>query len=56
MASCGDMKKGDIYYCKGCGLELTVTKECKDCGKPGLACACGPCTLICCNEALQLKK
>ena len=43
MASCAEMKKGDVYYCKDCGLEMTVTKECKDCGKPGLACACGPC-------------
>jgi hypothetical protein len=56
MAACREMKKGDVYYCKDCGLELTVTKECVDCGKPSSACECGPCTFVCCNEELQLKK
>jgi hypothetical protein len=26
MANCCDMKKGDLYFCDSCGLELEVKK------------------------------
>ena len=29
MVRCGDMKKGEVYTCDVCGLELEVKKECK---------------------------
>ncbi len=28
MASCHEMKMGQVYVCEGCGLELQVVKEC----------------------------
>ena len=28
MANCVEMKKGDIFVCKTCGLELQVIKSC----------------------------
>ena len=30
MASCAQMKKGEIYACPGCGVELQVVKKCAD--------------------------
>jgi hypothetical protein len=59
MPSCHDMKKGEVYICKDCGLELQVVKECKDAGTPAEACAChtdaGPCTFSCCGADLVKK-
>jgi hypothetical protein len=31
MPSCEDMKNGQIYMCKDCGLELQMVSECKTC-------------------------
>jgi len=28
MAACNDMKKGEVYVCETCGLELEVLEEC----------------------------
>jgi hypothetical protein len=28
MVSCTEMKKGDVFVCKNCGLELKVEKPC----------------------------
>lgn len=56
MPDCHEMKKGQIYMCKDCGLELQVVAECKDCGTPAEACGCGPCTFVCCDEPLELKQ
>jgi hypothetical protein len=28
MANCSEMKKGDVFVCDSCGLELKVTKGC----------------------------
>lgn len=28
MANCCDMKEGDVFICKLCGLELSVKKAC----------------------------
>ncbi len=59
MPNCHEMKKGEIYVCQDCGLELQVVKECKDVGKPADACAChttaGPCTFNCCGKELVRK-
>jgi hypothetical protein len=56
-ASCHDMKKGQIYACDDCGLELQVVNECKECGTPEDACGCeAHCTFECCGKPLALKK
>lgn len=54
MADCGDMKKGDVFFCKNCGLELEVTKSCS-CGTGGQS---GSCTvpLQCCGGDMQKKR
>lgn len=59
MANCHEMKQGEVYQCITCGLEVTVTNECKDrtthnqpdscCAKPG------ECQLTCCGTELTKK-
>jgi hypothetical protein len=56
MSNCHEMKKGQIYACKGCGLELEVVKKCKECGISTEECECEPCTFVCCGEELKLKE
>jgi len=52
MANCAEMKKGDIFVCKTCGLELQVAKPCA-CGfESGQACAV---PLKCCNQEMTKK-
>jgi hypothetical protein len=53
MASCGEMKTGEIYVCEGCGLELQVVATCAD-SEEGV-CGCAE-PLSCCGEPLTLKK
>lgn len=54
---CHDMKKGQIYACEDCGLELQVVAECKECGTPQGECGCTePCIFQCCGDSLKLKK
>ena len=59
MLSCSDMKKGDIFACEECGLELQVFKECTDVEATGDQRACrpddGPCTFSCCGKELVKK-
>ncbi len=59
MLSCHNMKKGEIYVCEECGLELQVVKECKDAGTPAEECGChpkaDPCTFSCCGKDLVKK-
>jgi hypothetical protein len=59
MASCHDMKEGEVYVCQTCGLELQVIKECKDAGQPVDSCGChddhSGCSIQCCGEALSKK-
>lgn len=52
MANCSEMKKGDIFLCKTCGLELQVTKACT-CDAGGK----GSCTvpLNCCGKKMNKK-
>ena len=59
MSSCHDMKKGEVYVCQGCGLELQVMEECKNAKQPHDACTCHPhgdeCVIDCCGEPLVKK-
>jgi hypothetical protein len=53
------MKKGEIYMCRECGLELKVVKECKDTGTSKEEHACTPgsgtCSFSCCGKDLVKK-
>ncbi|HHS13353.1 MAG TPA: hypothetical protein ENN03_06240 [bacterium] len=59
MTNCHSMKKGEVYICEECGLELEVVKECRDSGKPAESCGChdhgDPCSLSCCGCELRKK-
>jgi hypothetical protein len=52
MANCGEMKKGDLFVCKTCGLELTVSKACS-CGSGGKEACTVP--LQCCGKDMVKK-
>jgi hypothetical protein len=58
MGQCHDMKKGQIYTCGTCGLELKVLAECESCceheGQD--ACSTDEFNFICCGEPLKLKE
>ncbi len=55
MASCSEVKVGQVYVCPDCGIELKVVKECKECADDA-ACACDvDCELECCGKPLGLK-
>jgi len=53
------MKKGEVYVCGDCGIELQVIKECKEAGTSSENCDChadaDPCTFSCCGKELQKK-
>ncbi len=58
MSTCLEMKKGEIYACNVCGIELQVVKDCDGQGKS----SCGmhgeekdECTFTCCGEELKKK-
>jgi hypothetical protein len=59
MAGCHDLRKGEIYMCKDCGMELQVVNECKDVGIPAEECEChgeeNPCSIECCGKPLVKK-
>jgi hypothetical protein len=52
MANCFNMKEGDLYECKNCGLELKVTKPCAC--TPGSGDACSV-PLMCCGKEMTPK-
>jgi hypothetical protein len=56
MINCHEMKKGQIYVCEECGLELQVIQECKECGTPADSCKHEECRFVCCDNSLKLKK
>ena len=56
MTDCHEMKKGQTYTCEGCGLELKVVKECRECGTAAEECGCEPCNFTCCGEELKLRE
>jgi hypothetical protein len=54
------MKKGEVYYCEECGLELKVTKECKDASEGSDSCGCDTeaetcCEIMCCDKPLNKR-
>jgi hypothetical protein len=51
MANCGEMKKGDLFVCKSCGLELQVSKACT-CGSGAASCSV---PLQCCGKDMVKK-
>jgi hypothetical protein len=57
MSNCHEMKKGEIYTCGDCGIELQVIKECSDAGED--ACGCSDKGdsggFTCCNKPLVKK-
>ena len=53
MATCNDMKSGQVYVCESCGLELQVVASCAD-SEEG-ACSCTE-PLTCCGQPLALKE
>lgn len=56
MANCHEMRKGELYVCKDCGLELEVVNECREVGAPPEDCGCHPGDesgeLLCCGKTL----
>lgn len=55
MASCHEMKKGDTYVCNDCGIELQVTKQCKNFGISEEAHDHDTCNFICCEKEMVAK-
>jgi hypothetical protein len=53
MINCSEMKRGEVYFCKTCGLELKVEKTCS-CGTSGQGGACSV-PLQCCGGDMQKK-
>ena len=49
---CHDMKKGQVYYCPDCGLEIKIVNECKQCCGDEDNCGC---SFSCCGSDLKLK-
>jgi hypothetical protein len=61
MPTCHDLQLNQVYTCPDCGLEVTVTRECRDarqhdqhsdCCNPG---SDKECVLVCCGRPLQKK-
>jgi hypothetical protein len=52
MANCGEMKNGDVFVCKTCGLELRVAKACKCGSGSGEVCTV---PLQCCGRDMVKK-
>ena len=47
MSCCSEgPKKGDVYVCEDCGLEVEIKKDC----------GCKSCDLICCGKSLKRKE
>ena len=53
MASCVEMKEGDIYKCETCGLELKVIKACHCMVGQKFACSV---PLQCCDKDMVRQK
>jgi hypothetical protein len=51
MVKCEELKKGDVFVCPDCGLELTVSEAC-DCAEEG---ACSEQGFVCCGTAMKKK-
>lgn len=53
MATCSEMKVGEVYVCEHCNLKIQVVGSCSD--SEGGSCACAE-SLSCCGGPLTLKK
>lgn len=49
---CRDMKRGEVYVCEACGIELQVVKECDHKDAENDASTCG---FTCYGEPLKLR-
>jgi hypothetical protein len=52
MANCAEMKKGDVFVCNSCGLQLEVVNPCTCGTESGEACSV---PLKCCNQDMTKK-
>lgn len=52
MANCAEMKKGDLFTCKICGLELQVIKTCSCNAGEEVSCTV---PLQCCGQDMGKK-
>ncbi len=50
---CHDMKKGQVYACETCGLEIKILSECTECCNDEDQCGC---SFTCCGDDLTLKE
>ena len=53
MANCAEIKKGDVYVCETCGLELQVSKTCSCGSGSGDTCSV---PLQCCGKNMVKKQ
>jgi len=51
MSDCSEMKKGDLFLCKACGLQLQVQEACT-CGQGDSTCNV---PLQCCGQDMVKK-
>jgi hypothetical protein len=57
MVTCNLMKKGDIYMCKECGIQIQVLEECDKAKISSYECSSGSgCSFTCCGEDLVKKQ
>lgn len=58
MVCCHDLKKGEVYVCDDCGIQLEVKKECSEHREhhEGECCdKAGQCILTCGDKELVIK-
>ena len=52
--TCATMKKGDVYECRHCGIQIKVLKSC--CGETAGKCCCDETDFTCCGAPLRKKR
>ena len=55
MANCAEMNKGDVFFCKTCGLELEVSKSCTCSSASGKGWEACRVPLKCCDQDMTKK-
>jgi hypothetical protein len=55
MVDCHEMRLGQVYVCRDCGLRLQVIAECRECESDECRCE-EPCRFECCGEPLALQE
>jgi hypothetical protein len=58
MVCCHDLKKGEIYLCEDCGIQLEVKQECREHHEHPKGGCCekeGQCVLACGDKKLVIK-